>query len=63
MFARLLEFVGAILVILGVLKLVGIFSIGTASAVALLVIGFIFVLAAEFLFSGGFLGVRRGPRV
>lgn len=63
MLARVLEFVGALLVILGVLKLAGIIAVGTASAVALIVIGVICILAAEFLFGGALFATRRGPRV
>ncbi len=59
MLGSLLAFIGAILVILGVLKLVGILAVGSASAVALIVIGVICWLAAEFLF-GGVVFNRRG---
>lgn len=63
MLARLLEFIGAILIVLGILKLVGILAVGSASAVALIVIGVICILAAEFLFGGALFVARRGPRV
>lgn len=59
MLARLLAFLGIILIILGVLKLVGILAIGTASAVTLIVVGIICVLAAEYVFGGVWLN-RRG---
>lgn len=61
MLGRVLAFIGAILVILGILKLVGILAVGTATATTFIVIGIICWLAAEFVFGGVWL--RRGPRV
>lgn len=62
MLGSLLAFIGVILVILGVLKLVGLIALGSASATVLIVVGVICWLAAEFLFGGVVLN-RRGPRV
>lgn len=55
MIGRILEFLGAVLIVLGVLKLVGVaIAIATAGAWTLIVVGVILIFAAEFLFGGGF---------
>lgn len=53
MLGPLLYFVGAILILLGVLNVTGIFLIGSLSGVAYIVLGFLFVLAAYFLSGAG----------
>lgn len=59
MLARLLALLGAILVVCGVLKLLGVIAISSATAGTLIVIGVILVLVAEFVLPGGWAG-RRG---
>lgn len=55
MLARLLALLGVILIVLGVLKLVGLLAIGSASAGLLIVVGIIVVLVAEYVLGGAFL--------
>jgi membrane-bound ClpP family serine protease len=52
MVGNLLALVGIILVILGVLKLVGLLALGSASAAVFIVVGAICVLVAYFVFGG-----------
>jgi hypothetical protein len=53
MLGNLLYFVGAVLLLLGVLNLIGVLVFGTLGGVGLLVLGFIFLLAAYFFFGSG----------
>ena len=57
MLSRLIALLGVVLVILGVLKFVGVFAFGTASAGALIVVGIILVLVAQYVL-GGVYGTR-----
>lgn len=52
MLGNLLALVGIVLVILGVLKLVGLLAIGTASAALFIVVGAICILVAYFVLGG-----------
>lgn len=52
MLGNLLALVGVILVILGVLKLVGLLSLGSASAAVFIVVGAICILVAYFVLGG-----------
>lgn len=61
MLARLLALVGIVLIILGVLKLVGLLSLGSASAAVFIVVGVICYLVAEYVLGGVWL--NRGGRV
>lgn len=63
MIARLFIVLGAILVILGVLKYVGIATgIASAAAATLIVVGAILILVGQYVF-GGWVGRGGGPVV
>lgn len=58
MIGRLLVALGAILIIVAVLKFLAVIAIGGAAAGTLLVVGIICVIVGEFVF-GGYMGVGR----
>jgi uncharacterized membrane protein HdeD (DUF308 family) len=63
MISRLLVFIGVVLILLGVLKYIGVFSYGNGTAVGEIVLGGILCLLGYYVFGPTGYYTRRGPRV